>query len=121
MRGNGFKSEECRFGLDNRKKFFTVGLVRHQSRLPSKVVNASSLEAFKARLGRTFQQPGLQGGIPAYSLGVGLRHLQGPFQSKPFYASIFMRLFLFSDLLCFLSRIILPRTCLEDVVKLVEA
>ena len=33
-----------------RKKFFTVRVVRHWNRLPIKVVNAASLEAFKARL-----------------------------------------------------------------------
>ena len=50
MRGNGFKLEEGKFRLGIRNKFLTVKVVRHWNRLPSEVVNAPSLEAFKARL-----------------------------------------------------------------------
>ena len=53
MRENGFKLEEGRFRLDIRKKFFTVGVVRHWNRLPSAAVNAPSLEVFKIRPDRT--------------------------------------------------------------------
>ena len=42
-RGNGFKLREGRFRLDIRRKFFT-------QRVVLEVVDAPSLEAFKARL-----------------------------------------------------------------------
>ena len=42
--------EKCRFRLDLRKKLFTMRVVRHWNRLPSVVVDAPYLEAFKARL-----------------------------------------------------------------------
>jgi len=50
MRENGFKLEWGRFRQDIRKKLCTVRVVRQWNMLPSEVVNALSLEAFKARL-----------------------------------------------------------------------
>ena len=49
-RGNGLKLRQGRFRLDIRRKFSTQRVVTHWSRLFKEVVDAPSLDAFKARL-----------------------------------------------------------------------
>jgi len=49
-RGKGSKLKEGRFRLDIRKKFIMIRVVKHWNRLRRKVVDAPSLETFKARL-----------------------------------------------------------------------
>ena len=61
-------------------------VVRHWNRWPSEV--GCSLPGDLGQAERGFEQPGVLGGVPAYSGGLELDDLKGPFQPKPFYDSV---------------------------------
>ena len=44
--------------------------------------------SIQGQAGWGFEQPGLEGGVPAYSRGLELSDLKGPFQPKTFYDSM---------------------------------
>ena len=52
-------------------------MVRHWNRLPSEAVDAPG--SIQGWAGWGFEQPGLGGGVSAYSSGLELSDLEGPF------------------------------------------
>ena len=87
-RENGFKRRQGRLRLDIRKKFFTQRVVMHWNRLSKEVVDAPSLEAFKARLDVALGS--LVWWLATLHVGRVLKpddHC-GPFQARPFYDSM---------------------------------
>ena len=82
------KLRQGRFRLDIRRKFFTQRVVMHWNRLPKEVVDAPSLEAFKARLDVALGS--LVWWLVTLHIAGGLKlddHC-GPFQPRPLYDSM---------------------------------
>ena len=76
-----------RFRLDIRRKVFTQSVVTHWNRLPEEVVDAPSLEAFKARLDVALGS--LVWWLVTLHVAGGLKLDDdcGPFWLRPFYDS----------------------------------
>jgi len=71
-----------------RRKLFTRRVVTRWNRLPKEVVDAPSLEAFKARLDGALSSP-VRGEVSlSIAGGLELGDLKGPFQPKPFCDSV---------------------------------
>ena len=74
--------------LDNRRNFFAQRLVKHWNRLPKEAVDAPSLEAFKARLDVALGSLVCWLATLPIAEGLELDGHCGPFQPRPFFASM---------------------------------
>ena len=74
--------------MDIRRKFFTRRVVTHWHRLPKEVVDAPSLETFRARLDVALGS--LVWWLETLHIAVVLKldDHRGPFQPRPFYDSM---------------------------------
>ena len=66
-------------------------MVKHRSRLPKEVVDAPSLEAFKARLNVALGSLVCWLATLHIAGGLKLHDHHGPFQPRPFYDSVMLR------------------------------
>ena len=89
-RGNGLKRRLGRFRLDINRKFFTQWIVTHWNRLPREVVDAPSLEAFKARLDVALGSLVWWLAILYIAGGMKLDDHCGPFQPQTYYDSMIL-------------------------------
>ena len=84
-------SKQCSSSYaDRSSSFFTQRVVRHWNRFPREVVDAPSLEAFKARLDVALGS--LVWWLVTLHTAEGLKldDLGGPFQPRPFYDSMIL-------------------------------
>ncbi len=57
-RGNGVKLKGQRYTTIARKSYFSVRIVDHWNRLPASVVFSDTIDCFKSRLDKYFQETG---------------------------------------------------------------
>ena len=87
-RGKGFKLRQGRFRLDIRRKFFIRRVMTHGNRLPKEIMDAPSVEAFKARLDVALGSLVWCLATLHIAWGLKLDDHCGPFQPRPFCDSI---------------------------------
>ena len=89
-RGNAFKLRQGRFRLGIRRKFFTQGGDTLEQVAQGEVVDAPSLEAFKARLDVALGSLVWWLATLHIAGGLELNDHCGPFQPRPFYEYSFL-------------------------------
>jgi len=92
-RGNGFNLRQVRFRLDIRRKFFHAEGGDALNRLPKEVVDAPSLEPFKAGLDVARGSLVWWWATLHIAGGLDLNDCCGPFQPRPFHDSVILHYF----------------------------